>query len=43
MKTVTTLPPVDGTYVQVADVSGDEKYLASAPYDVVVVPARLPA
>ncbi len=32
---------VDGLYVEVADVTGDESFTASQPYDVVVVPARL--
>lgn len=32
---------VDGAYVQVADVSGEEQFAATEPYDVVVVPAEL--
>ena len=31
----------EGTYVEVANVTGDEQYVATAPYDVVISPARL--
>jgi Uma2 family endonuclease len=31
----------DGSYVQVADVSGDEPFVAERPFPVTVVPARL--
>lgn len=32
---------VDGAYVQVADVTGDEEYAATAPYHVTLAPAEL--
>jgi Uma2 family endonuclease len=32
---------VDGSYVEVADVSGDESWTASAPYAVTISPAQL--
>jgi Uma2 family endonuclease len=39
--TLTAWDLVDGRYVQVADVRGDEPYEASRPFPVTVVPAQL--
>jgi len=39
--TLTAWDLVDGRYVEVADISGDEAFEATHPFPVVVVPARL--
>jgi Uma2 family endonuclease len=39
--TLTAWDLVDGRYVEVADVRGDEPYAATRPFPVTVVPAQL--
>lgn len=39
--TLTAWDLLDGVYVEVAHVTGDEEYAATSPFDVTVVPAQL--